>query len=78
MIWEDGVKIDSKEYDLSNLEFICETLPSGTMTDYAVSKNLSGRIYQATHNRIYQARNLSGNLLEFIRPPIITWLYFRH
>ena len=37
MIWEDGVKIDSKEYDLSNLEFICETLPSGTMTDYAVS-----------------------------------------
>ena len=26
MIWEDGVKIDSNEYDLSNLEFICETL----------------------------------------------------
>ena len=37
MIWESGVKINPEEYDLSNLEFICETLPSGAMTDYAVS-----------------------------------------
>ncbi|MFT6987550.1 MAG: hypothetical protein ACJAT7_003406 [Psychromonas sp.] len=37
MIWEDGIKINPDEYDLSNLEFICESLPSGVMTDYAVS-----------------------------------------
>jgi len=37
MIWESGHLIDPKEYDLSCLEFLCETLPSGQMTDYAVS-----------------------------------------
>lgn len=37
MIWENGIKINPDEHDLSNLEFICETLPSGAMTDYAVS-----------------------------------------
>jgi hypothetical protein len=37
MIWEEGFKIDGNEYDLSKLEFLCETLPSGGMTDYAVS-----------------------------------------
>lgn len=37
MIWEDGKLIDPEEYNLSKLEFICETLPSGEMTDYAVS-----------------------------------------
>lgn len=37
MIWEDGKPVDPEEYDLSNLEFICESSPSGRMTDYAVS-----------------------------------------
>ncbi len=37
MIWESGHLIDPKEYDLSNLEFLCETLPSGFFPDYAVS-----------------------------------------
>ncbi|MFH0926170.1 MAG: DUF1629 domain-containing protein [bacterium] len=37
MIWENGRIIDPKKYDLSRLEFLCETLPSGKMTDYAVS-----------------------------------------
>jgi len=37
MIWGNGIKINPDEHDLSNLEFICETLPSGAMTDYAVS-----------------------------------------
>ena len=37
MIWESGHLINPKEYDLSCLEFLCETLPSGKMTDYAVS-----------------------------------------
>lgn len=37
MIWEDGHIIDPTDYDLSRLEFLCERLPSGRMTDYAVS-----------------------------------------
>lgn len=37
MIWENGSFIDPNEHDLSKLEFICESLPSGKMTDYAVS-----------------------------------------
>ncbi len=36
-IWEDGAVIDTLEYDLSRLEFICEKLPCGKMTDFAVS-----------------------------------------
>lgn len=37
MIWENGSIIDTNGYDLTNLEFICETSPSGKMTDYAIS-----------------------------------------
>lgn len=37
MIWENGSIINPTEYDLSKLEFLCETLPSGKMTDYVVS-----------------------------------------
>jgi len=37
MIWETGGLIDASEYDLSNLEFICESLPYGKFPDYAVS-----------------------------------------
>lgn len=36
-VWEDGTSLDQNEYDLSSLEFICEDLPAGEMTDYAVS-----------------------------------------
>ena len=36
LIWEDGVLIPYGDYDFSNLEFRCETLPSGKMTDFAV------------------------------------------
>lgn len=36
-IWEDGEFIDQTDYDLSRLEFICETLPTGKIPDYAVS-----------------------------------------
>jgi len=37
MIWENGHLINAEEYDLSQLEFICERLSSGGMTDYAVT-----------------------------------------
>ena len=37
IIWEDGEIIDANKYDLPKLEFICEKLRSGGMTDYAVS-----------------------------------------
>lgn len=37
MIWENGKLIKPEKYDFSNLEFICESLPSNGMTDYAVS-----------------------------------------
>lgn len=37
MIWENGKLINPDKYDFSKLEFICERLPSGGMTDYAVS-----------------------------------------
>jgi len=37
IIWRKAHKIDQNKFDLSNLEFLCETLPSGGMTDYAVS-----------------------------------------
>lgn len=37
MIWETGHAIDTNNYDLSNLEFICETLPAGQLTDYMLS-----------------------------------------
>jgi len=36
-IWEDGVIIDTASYDLSNLEFICETLSINKMTDLAAT-----------------------------------------
>lgn len=36
-IWEEGRILGTDEYDFSNLEFICETLPSGKMTDFAAS-----------------------------------------
>jgi len=36
-IWQDGEAIDTNEYDLSRLEFLCENLPSGRMTDFAIS-----------------------------------------
>ncbi len=36
-IWEDGTFINTQEHDLSRLEFICEDLPSGEMTEFAVS-----------------------------------------
>lgn len=37
MIWEDGTVISTQKHKLANLEFICESLPSGRMTDFAVS-----------------------------------------
>lgn len=37
MIWESGHLLDSNKYDFSRLEFICERLNSGGMTDYAVT-----------------------------------------
>ncbi|MBN1501610.1 MAG: hypothetical protein JW982_15740 [Spirochaetes bacterium] len=37
MIWENGGSINTADYNLSNLEFLCETLPAGKITDYAVS-----------------------------------------
>lgn len=37
MIWENGHLLDPKKYDFSRLEFICEKLKSGAMTDYAVT-----------------------------------------
>lgn len=37
MIWENGHVLDSNKYDFSRLEFICERLKSGAMTDYAVT-----------------------------------------
>lgn len=37
MIWENGQWIDTKEYDVSQLEFIIENHSKKKMTDYAVS-----------------------------------------
>ncbi|WP_025663498.1 imm11 family protein [Aquimarina megaterium] len=37
MIWENGVLVSEDDYDLSNLEFFCESLPKGYFPDYAVS-----------------------------------------
>ncbi|MCK8521536.1 hypothetical protein M0D21_08150 [Aquimarina sp. D1M17] len=37
MIWENGVSISQDDYNLSNLEFFCESLPKGYFPDYAVS-----------------------------------------
>ncbi|TVZ37554.1 hypothetical protein P886_1895 [Alteromonadaceae bacterium 2753L.S.0a.02] len=37
MIWETGHLIDPAEYDLTRLEFVCETLAAGRLPDYAVS-----------------------------------------
>ena len=37
LIWETGHLIDQTEQNLSVLEFICETLPTGYFPDYAVS-----------------------------------------
>lgn len=37
MIWEDGHSININENNLSQLQFICETLPQGSLPDYAVS-----------------------------------------
>jgi hypothetical protein len=36
-VWEDGGAIDQTNYDLSRLEFICETLPAGKFPDFAIS-----------------------------------------
>ena len=37
MIWQTGHYIDKNQYDLSRLEFICETLPLGHFTEFAVT-----------------------------------------
>lgn len=37
LIWQTGQLIDTKEYDLSRLEFICETPPVQEFPDFAVS-----------------------------------------
>jgi hypothetical protein len=36
-VWEDGAVIDQTKYDLSRLEFICETLSAGIFPDFAIS-----------------------------------------
>jgi hypothetical protein len=36
-VWETGAAIDKTKYDLSRLEFICETLPAGKFPDFAIS-----------------------------------------
>ena len=36
-IWNTGQAINPRDYDLTRLEFVCETLPLGRLTDYAVS-----------------------------------------
>ena len=36
-IWEDGAKIETKEHDLTRLEFSCENLPAGKFPDFAIS-----------------------------------------
>ncbi len=36
-IWQDGHIINLNDYDLSNLEFVCETLPEFGMTDFVVT-----------------------------------------
>ena len=37
LIWEEGRLIPEADIGSSQLEFVCETLPAGAMTDYAVS-----------------------------------------
>jgi hypothetical protein len=37
LIWQTGHLIDTKKYDLSRLEFICESHPAKSFPDFAVS-----------------------------------------
>lgn len=37
LIWEEGRFLSPSDYDFSNLEFWCETLPTGEMTDFAAT-----------------------------------------
>ncbi len=37
LIWETGSPIQQDDYDLSRLEFICESLPTGKLTEFAVT-----------------------------------------
>lgn len=37
MIWQTGHLIDRKQFNLNNLEFICETLPNDKLSDFAVT-----------------------------------------
>ncbi len=37
MIWEDGEILNPEVHDFTNLEFICENLPSWKLTDYMMS-----------------------------------------
>lgn len=37
LIWAEGRRFLPSEYDFSNLEFVCETLPTGEMTDFAAA-----------------------------------------
>lgn len=37
LIWESGHLIDPARYNLTNLEFVCETLPTGSTSDYMIS-----------------------------------------
>ncbi len=36
-IWQEGRILSSSEYNFSNLEFKCETLPNGKMTDFSTT-----------------------------------------
>lgn len=54
IIWEEGERIDTKTSDLTNLVFVCETLPINKMTDFSVTDTgciiISGRLKSALLN----------------------------
>lgn len=68
MIWESGNLIDPKEHDLSRLEFLCETLPSGRMTDYAVSDMGCSVVSEHFKKHI---ESLGIDNIQYFRPSVI-------
>lgn len=68
IIWEEGERIDKKAFDLTNLVFVCETLPINKMTDFSVTDTgciiISGRLKSALLNN-------GGNHLSYYPASVV-------
>ena len=63
MVWESGLALDVKKYDFSRLEFVCEKLNSGGMTDFAVTDMGCTIISERLKN--FLEKNGIGNIQYF-------------